>query len=491
MNHCPNEDELRRFLEGELGGQDDARIVVHVEDCVGCQERLERSTRGRPAPFEGATPDTPYTDRSRNADGAGTELEGSRIGPATTTGCRSTELDGDVVVTRDVGRNGWATSEISDAVSPGRGEDTADAAHSATTVEGDAERTDPTDGEDRELRGERTLQDPAHWPVVAGYEVLQRLGEGGMGVVYKARHLGLNRLVALKMVRGGSQARSDFFTRFRVEAESVARLHHPNIVQIYDIGEAVGLPFVTLELLDGGGLDDRLAGNPQPGRTAAELMITLALAVDVAHQAGIIHRDLKPTNVLYTSDGIAKITDFGLAKRVDSDDGQTQSGQIVGSPSYMAPEQARGHSRNVGPAADVYALGAILYEMLTGRPPFKGETPMETVRQVIDDDPVTPSRLVPRVARDLETICLKCLHKDPARRYATARALADDLERYLDGKPIAAHRRLGARGQMGQAATCGRPRRGLRPPDPGGGRRRSLRPAGVAIEARPEDRRRP
>ena len=225
-----------------------------------------------------------------------------------------------------------------------------------------------------------------------------------------------------------------------MEAEAVARLRHPNILQIYDIGEAAGLPFVALELLDGGGLDDRLARTPQPGNQAAELMVTLARAVHVAHQAGIVHRDLKPTNVLYTSDGVPKITDFGLAKRIDSDDGQTESGQIMGSPSYMAPEQARGDSRNVGPPADVYALGAILYEMLTGRPPFKGETPMETVRQVIDDDPVTPSRLVPRVPRDLETICLKCLHKDPAKRYESAQALADDLERYLRGEPILARR---------------------------------------------------
>jgi serine/threonine protein kinase len=203
-----------------------------------------------------------------------------------------------------------------------------------------------------------------------------------MGVVYQARHLGLNRLVALKMIRGGSQARPEHFVRFRVEAEAVARLRHPHILQIYDIGEAGGLPFVALELLEGGSLDDRLAGTPQPGRRAAELLITLARAVHVAHQAGIIHRDLKPSNVLYTSDGVPKITDFGLAKRIDADAVQTESGQIMGSPSYMAPEQARGRSRNVGPAADVYALGAILYDALTGRPPFKGETPLETVRPV-------------------------------------------------------------------------------------------------------------
>ena len=277
-------------------------------------------------------------------------------------------------------------------------------------------------------------------PEIDGYEIIEWLGEGGMGVVYKAKQLGLNRLVALKMIRGGSQARSDYFTRFRLEAELVARLRHPNIIQIYETGEAGGLPFVALELLDGGSLEQKLGGNPQPARQAAEIMMTLARAMQVAHEAGIIHRDLKPSNVMYTSDGVPRITDFGLAKRVDSDDGQTRSGQIMGTPSYMAPEQARGHSRDVGPAADVYALGAILYEMLTGRPPFKAETAMETVRQVLEEEPVTPSRLVPRVPRDLETICLKCLHKEPARRYATAGAMADDLKRYLDGEPIAARR---------------------------------------------------
>ncbi len=321
-----------------------------------------------------------------------------------------------------------------------RSDDTAEGVGVGETLDVGTRRTDAGEGDSERTSPGGGAAIPEPWPTVPGYDILRRLGEGGMGVVYEARHLGLNRLVALKMIRGGSQARADFFARFRVEAESVARLRHPNIVQIYDIGDAVGLPFVALELLDGGSLDDRLAGNPQPGRLAAELMITLARAVQFAHESGIIHRDLKPTNVLYTPDGVPKITDFGLAKRVASDDGQTQSGQILGSPSYMAPEQARGHSRNVGPAADVYALGAMLYEMLTGRPPFKGETPMETVRQVIDDDPVTPSRLVPRVPRDLETIGLKCLQKDPARRYGTARDLADDLRRYLDGEPIKARR---------------------------------------------------
>ncbi len=317
----------------------------------------------------------------------------------------------------------------------------------------DSDRTAAAIESEPETDHLRRAPAPPDWPAVSGYDILDLLGEGGMGVVYKARHHGLHRLVALKMIRGGAQARADHHSRFRIEAEAVARLRHPNILQIYDVGEAAGLPFVALELLDGGGLDDRLAGNPQPSRQAAELLITLARAVHVAHQAGIVHRDLKPTNVLYTSDGVPKITDFGLAKRIDSDAGQTESGQIMGSPSYMAPEQARGHSRNVGPTADVYALGAILYEMLTGRPPFKGETPLDTVRQVLDDDPVTPSRLVPRVPRDLETIALKALHKDPGKRYESAEYLADDLERFLRGEPIRrGARRCGSAGPSGFAA---------------------------------------
>ena len=273
---------------------------------------------------------------------------------------------------------------------------------------------------------------------IPGYAILAKLGQGGMGVVYKARQRGLNRLVALKMIIGGSQARDDHLARFRIEAEAVARLRHPNILQIYDIGEFDDIPFVALELLEGGDLETRLAGTPQRGRSAAELVVTLARAVHAAHKAGILHRDLKPTNILFTDDGVPKITDFGLAKRLDSDSKQTESGQIMGTPSYMAPEQATGHTKAVGPASDIYALGAILYEILTGRPPFKGETPIETVRQVVDDEPVPPRRLVPKVARDLETISLKCLSKEPRKRYGTASALADDLERYLEGKPIQA-----------------------------------------------------
>jgi len=261
-----------------------------------------------------------------------------------------------------------------------------------------------------------------------------------MGVVYKARHRSLGRLVALKMICGGAPTRPEQVARFKTEAEAVARLRHANIVQIYDIGECRGEPFVSFELLEGGSLADRLVQTPQPGRAAAGLMMTLASAMEAAHSAGIVHRDLKPSNILFDQEGSPKITDFGLAKRLEADEGQTVTGQVMGTPSYMAPEQARGRTREITPATDVYALGAILYEMLTGRPPFKGPSTMETVRQVIENDPVPPSRLQPRVPLDLETVCLKCLAKEPTKRYNSARDLADDLRRYLGGEPIRARR---------------------------------------------------
>ncbi len=277
-------------------------------------------------------------------------------------------------------------------------------------------------------------------PRVEGYEILGRLGQGGMGVVYRARQHGLDRLVALKMIRAGSHAGPEHLARFRIEARAVARLRHPNVVQIHDVGRADGLPYVALELLSGGSLEARVAGTPRPERESAELLITLAGAIAAAHRAGVVHRDLKSANVLFSEDGTPKIADFGLAKRLDEDDGQTESGQVMGSPSFMAPEQALGRGREVGPAADLYSLGAILYEMLAGRPPFKGMTAMETLYQVVHADPVPPSHLRPGLSRDLETICLKCLAKDPARRYADADAMADDLRRHLAGSPIRARR---------------------------------------------------
>ncbi len=275
------------------------------------------------------------------------------------------------------------------------------------------------------------------------YEILEELGRGGMGVVFKARQVGLDRLVAVKMILAGSLAGPDERARFRREAEAVARLQHPNIVQIHEIGEHQGRPYFVLEFLDGGSLDTRLARTPQPAEAAAYLVQILARAMHAAHERGILHRDLKPANVLLAADGTPKITDFGLAKRLDTEgaqgeDGRTQTGAIVGTPNYMAPEQAYGLSAQVGPEADTYALGAILYECLTGGPPFRGTTVWETLDLVRTADPVPPRRLQPKVPRDLETVTLKCLEKDPRKRYPSAEALAEDLGHFLAGEPIVA-----------------------------------------------------
>jgi WD40 repeat protein/serine/threonine protein kinase len=292
----------------------------------------------------------------------------------------------------------------------------------------------------------------------ADYEIVGELGRGGMSVVYQARQRGLNRMVALKRIRDGACAGAEQRQRFRTEAEAIARLQHPNIVQIFDVREEGGSPYFSLEFMDGGNLAAKLGGAPQPARTAAHLVATLARAMQAAHAQGIIHRDLKPANVLLKrSDPRAglrlgspedgrpddyyqpKISDFGLAKLLTGARGvETQSGAVIGTPSYMAPEQALGKAKEVGPATDIYALGAILYELLTGRPPFRADTALETLHQVQAMEPVPPSRLQPQLPRDLETIALKCLAKEPARRYLSAGELADDLERWLEGRPIQA-----------------------------------------------------
>jgi serine/threonine protein kinase len=288
-------------------------------------------------------------------------------------------------------------------------------------------------------------------PDAGAYEILEVLGRGGMGVVYKAKQVGLNRIVALKMVLAGVHASAEDRIRFQIEAEAVAQMQHPNIVQVYDVGMRDGYPYMALEYLQGGTLEKKLSAALPSPRDAAQLLSQLARAVHYAHQRGIVHRDLKPANILLTGPlpsvgersgirgwGTPKITDFGLAKRLDGARDQTQSGNILGTPNYMAPEQAAGQGKLIGPATDIFALGAIFYDMLTGRPPFEGGSVVETLDKVRHQDPEPPSRRNPRVPRDLKTICLKCLEKDPARRYATAAELADELDRFLQGEPIRA-----------------------------------------------------
>jgi WD40 repeat protein len=398
MSRCPSLEQLEQLLEEQLDDAEQRAVSQHIGNCDLCQETLEHLTEG----------------------GADEALLSSLRVPI------PAEISGSAASA--------ATSFLAHLkhARPGRSPAGSDHPHPELS----------------------TSQPPA----VDGYEILKELGRGGMGVVYQARHLGLNRPVALKMILAGSHAGPKDLARFRQEAEAVARMRHPNIVQIYDIGEASGWPFFALEFVEGGSLVQHLRGDPQPIPSALRLVETLARAIHCAHQQGIVHRDLKPANVLLSFgrdpegsarlDGLPagsrlnecspKVTDFGLAKRLDERPSGPHTAEVVGTPSYMAPEQAAGPVHAVGPAADVYALGAILYEMLTGRPPFKGATPVDTVVQVIHEEPVRPARLRPDLPRDLETICLKCLEKDPRKRYTSAAALADDVRRFRQGKPIRA-----------------------------------------------------
>jgi|GEM_PF-1228656 cytochrome c peroxidase len=323
-----------------------------------------------------------------------------------------------------------------------------DDAASQAPVESDADRpSDPSAADTHGLGKPSANASPAlaetymsprqEFPTLPNYSISSELGRGAMGVVYKAQQVSLKRTVALKMILTGANADEEYLSRFQAEAEAVAQLHHPNILHIYEIGEHDGLPFFSMEFVDGGCLSDKVNGKAQPAREAVETVKTLARAIHVAHVQGIVHRDLKPANILVGADGLLKITDFGLAKKLgDQDSTQTRAGSIMGTPMYMAPEQAAGVSREITPAADTYSLGAMLYELLTGQPPFSGESVMDTLHKVRTEDPVPPTRIKPKLHRDLETICLKCLEKDPAKRFESAESLADDLQSFLDSEPI-------------------------------------------------------
>ncbi|HKI16454.1 MAG TPA: protein kinase, partial [Isosphaeraceae bacterium] len=280
--------------------------------------------------------------------------------------------------------------------------------------------------------------EPTHIRYFGDYEIVRELARGGMGVVFRARQTSLNRTVALKMILAGQLANDTDVKRFYTEAEAAANLDHPGIVPIFEVGQHEGQHYFSMGFVEGQSLSQRLAEGPIPAREAAELIRRVSEAIEYAHQHGVIHRDLKPANILLDQSGNPRVTDFGLAKKLEGDSGLTGSGQIMGTPSYMPPEQAGGKSGEVGLAADVYALGATLYALITGRPPFQAATVTDTLRQVISDEPVPPRRLNAALPRDLETICLKCLEKEPRKRYPWAAALADDLGRYLVGEPIMA-----------------------------------------------------
>jgi serine/threonine protein kinase len=398
MTPCPSDHQLEQLLTEDLPPEEVGELARHTDDCSVCQQRLERLL------------EDPTVSRWRQllqATAVPYQMQALPRPPAS-SGEREPVESGD-----NTGR-AKGPAAIVETV-----------AYESPSVS-ESSCTPPL-----------PASDPAG-PAVPGYEMLGELGRGGMGAVYRARQLSLNRLVALKVISAGAQAQAEEVARFQIEAVAVARLQHPHIVQVYETGASQGRPYLVMELVPGSSLAEKLAAAPLEARAAAELVRALASAMQHAHERGIIHRDLKPANVLLLPDGTPKITDFGLAKRLDVGEGQTRAGQLLGTPSYMAPEQAAAQKGRVGPTADVYALGAVLYECLTGRPPFKGATPWETVLQVLHADPVPPRRLRPGVPRDLETICLKCLHKEARKRYPSAHDFAEDLRRFMSSETILA-----------------------------------------------------
>jgi WD40 repeat protein/tRNA A-37 threonylcarbamoyl transferase component Bud32 len=387
LKTCPTPDQLRRLLADQLGEVQENFIEDHIEECTLCQESLEQLTD---AVVRFDRQPSPNEDPQEQFDVDVEFLSTLKIEPP--FGVLSDK--------NPAGSRSFDTETTSGRLAPD------------------------------------------------GYEILAEVGRGGMGIVYKARHRQLKRTVALKMVLAGAHAAPNDLDRFRREAEAIARLQHPNIVQIFEIGEHEGRPYLVLEFVEGESLARHLNGTPQSARRSAEVVAALARTIHSAHSVGIIHRDLKPANVLLNESGTPKITDFGLAKRLDGESAfPTLTEQILGTPSYMAPEQAvrkrfpssrPEEATGISAAVDIYGLGAILYEMLSGRPPFRADTPLETVLQVLNEEPVPPTRLRPNVPRDLETVCLKCLEKPPQRRYASALELAEDLERFLDFEPVMA-----------------------------------------------------
>ncbi|MCI0351683.1 MAG: protein kinase [Acidobacteriales bacterium] len=418
MTNCPSEDMLADLLADALSTAEQDAVIQHVEECALCRQELARLTE---------------------ISDAATWQRDVHLPP-------SSKAEEDIVRRLKLVRRSPAPNPH------------------------DPAETQAENFADGKLAAAATID--FEIPSVPGYEIIEILGRGGMGVVFKARQIALQRIVALKMLQNLERGGEKLMGRFRTEADAIARLQHPNIVQIYDVGEVAGRPYFVLEYVAGGNLAQRLNGTPQSARMASEFVEVLARAVQAAHANGVVHRDLKPANILLVSaqegaagavdttrdpntlalDGsllkaIPKIADFGLAKVANRDWGPqrhrslTATGDLVGTPSYMAPEQAAPSGAPVGPAADVYALGAIFYELLTGRPPFKGETLLDTVLQVLHREPISVTDLQPNVPRDLDTICLKCLRKEPSHRYSSASELADDIQRFLRGEPINARPR--------------------------------------------------
>ena len=287
----------------------------------------------------------------------------------------------------------------------------------------------------------RRMVSPTPLPEIPGFRLISLLGQGGMGCVYLAQHLGLERLVAIKVVAAAGVASPTLLSRFREESKAVAAVTHPGVCQIYEASETNGLPYLVMEYIEGVTLSESLREQLPSPTQSAKLILAISEAIEACHRAGILHRDLKPSNVMRTRDGNIKVMDFGLAKRLNGgDEYKTQTGEIIGTPSYMAPEQASGVVKQFSPATDVYAIGAILYELLTGRPPFQTPDLMQTIMMVLTEEPISPRKLQPRVPVDLETICLKCLDKKPQKRYETAAALAEDIRRFIDHRPVQARR---------------------------------------------------